>query len=170
MAVTYKDIDLLTQKSTLAGTEKLPVSDTEYLTPAQITEVSEKNLYGITATGSLSYSQTTKTLSGNLYYFRANGVRNTVIINASLNAAGRFILTTGGVVAARPTATATDMNEGEVLLLSINSDGEMTGGILQPILQARAATKIELLTDQAAYDAISTKDSNTLYLIPEETE
>lgn len=38
MAVTYKDIDTLSQKSALAGTEKIPVSDTEYITPAQITE------------------------------------------------------------------------------------------------------------------------------------
>lgn len=36
MAVTYKDINQLTQKGTVAGTEKLPVSDTEYITPAQI--------------------------------------------------------------------------------------------------------------------------------------
>lgn len=36
MAVTYKDIDLLTQKSAVAGTEKIPVSDTQYLTPDQI--------------------------------------------------------------------------------------------------------------------------------------
>lgn len=36
MAVTYKDIDLLSQKSTVTGTEKIPVSDTEYITPAQI--------------------------------------------------------------------------------------------------------------------------------------
>lgn len=36
MAVTYKDIGLLSQKSTVAGTEKIPVSDTEYITPAQI--------------------------------------------------------------------------------------------------------------------------------------
>ena len=36
MSVTYKDIDLLSQKSAVAGTEKLPVSDTEYLTPTQI--------------------------------------------------------------------------------------------------------------------------------------
>ena len=36
MAVTYKDIDLLTQKSVVAGTEKIPVSDTQYITPAQI--------------------------------------------------------------------------------------------------------------------------------------
>lgn len=36
MAITYKDIDLLTQKSAVAGTEKIPVSDTQYLTPAQI--------------------------------------------------------------------------------------------------------------------------------------
>lgn len=36
MAVTYKDIDLLTQKSSVSGTEKLPVSDTQYITPSQI--------------------------------------------------------------------------------------------------------------------------------------
>lgn len=34
---TYKDINLLTQKAAVAGTEKLPVSDTEYITPSQIT-------------------------------------------------------------------------------------------------------------------------------------
>lgn len=36
MAVTYKDIDQLSQKSSVAGTEKIPVSGTQYLTPAQI--------------------------------------------------------------------------------------------------------------------------------------
>ena len=36
MAVTYKDIDDLSQKSMVAGTEKLPVSDTQYITPEQI--------------------------------------------------------------------------------------------------------------------------------------
>ncbi len=36
MSVTYKDIDDLSQKSSVAGTEKIPVSDTNYLTPAQI--------------------------------------------------------------------------------------------------------------------------------------
>lgn len=34
--VTHKDINLLSQKSAVAGTEKIPVSDTEYITPAQI--------------------------------------------------------------------------------------------------------------------------------------
>lgn len=36
MSVTYKDIDQLSQKSSVAGTEKLPVSDTQYITPSQI--------------------------------------------------------------------------------------------------------------------------------------
>ena len=36
MSVTYKDIDELSQKSSIAGTEKLPVSDTQYITPTQI--------------------------------------------------------------------------------------------------------------------------------------
>lgn len=36
MAITYKDINQLSQKSQVAGTEKLPVSDTQYITPNQI--------------------------------------------------------------------------------------------------------------------------------------
>ena len=33
---TYKDINLLSQKAAVVGTEKLPVSDTEYIIPSQI--------------------------------------------------------------------------------------------------------------------------------------
>lgn len=44
MAVTFKDIDLLTQKSAVAGTEKIEVSDTEYITPAQITSGLQKSI------------------------------------------------------------------------------------------------------------------------------
>lgn len=36
MAITYKDINQLSQKSQVAGTEKIPVSDTQYITPNQI--------------------------------------------------------------------------------------------------------------------------------------
>lgn len=36
MAIIHKDINLLTQKQAVAGTEKLPVSATEYITPNQI--------------------------------------------------------------------------------------------------------------------------------------
>lgn len=36
MAITYKDIDTLSQKASVAGTEKIPVSGTEYITPSQI--------------------------------------------------------------------------------------------------------------------------------------
>ena len=41
---TYKDINELTQKSAVAGTEKLPVSDTEFITPKQITADVEDEL------------------------------------------------------------------------------------------------------------------------------
>ena len=41
---TYKDINLLTQKSSVAGTEKLPVSDTEYITPSQIAKLSGEQI------------------------------------------------------------------------------------------------------------------------------
>lgn len=43
---TYKDINLLTQKAAVAGTEKLPVSDTEFITPDQITESLNAQLDG----------------------------------------------------------------------------------------------------------------------------
>lgn len=62
MAITYKDIDLLSQKASLAGTEKLPVSDTEYITPDQILDGLDVITYPsrgseslITAGGVLSY-------------------------------------------------------------------------------------------------------------------
>lgn len=43
MSVIYKDIDDLSQKSAVVGTEKIPVSDTEYITPTQIVgEVTEE--------------------------------------------------------------------------------------------------------------------------------
>ena len=44
MSVTYKDIDQLSQKSSVAGTEKLPVSDTQYITPAQIATCKQVHL------------------------------------------------------------------------------------------------------------------------------
>lgn len=34
--ISFKDINKLSQKSSVAGTEKIPVSDTEYITPQQI--------------------------------------------------------------------------------------------------------------------------------------
>lgn len=36
MEITHKDINLLTQKAQIAGTEKIPVSDMEYVTANQI--------------------------------------------------------------------------------------------------------------------------------------
>ena len=36
MTVVYKDISQLSQKSSVAGTEKIEVSDTQYITPDQI--------------------------------------------------------------------------------------------------------------------------------------
>lgn len=44
MSVTYKDIDQLSQKSAVAGTEKIPVSDTNYLTPSQIATCKQVHL------------------------------------------------------------------------------------------------------------------------------
>lgn len=50
MAVTYKDIGQLSQKSSVAGTEKLPVSDAEYITPSQIVSGLQKSITVSTST------------------------------------------------------------------------------------------------------------------------
>ena len=42
MAVTYKDIDELTQKSSISGTEKIEVSENQYITPEQIAGLAYK--------------------------------------------------------------------------------------------------------------------------------
>ena len=64
MAITYKDIGDLSQKSAVAGTEKLPVSDTEYITPSQITG-DYLPLSGGTMTGSIYLSNSTYIQSKN---------------------------------------------------------------------------------------------------------
>lgn len=53
MAVSYKDIDSLSKKTAVAGTEKIPVSDTEYITPEQISNGS-LSLSGGTMTGAIA--------------------------------------------------------------------------------------------------------------------
>ena len=50
MAVTYKDINQLTQKSSIVGTEKIEVSDTEYITPSQIAGLAGIKVYELTTT------------------------------------------------------------------------------------------------------------------------
>lgn len=59
MTVIHKDIGLLSQKATPAGTEKIPVSDTQYLTTAQIAALAA------TAVVSHGTSDTTFTLPPN---------------------------------------------------------------------------------------------------------
>ena len=54
MAVSYKDISQLSQKSTLEGSEKLVVSDTEYITPSQIRNGMEATNNKVTSLSSSS--------------------------------------------------------------------------------------------------------------------
>ena len=54
MAITHKDINLLTQKATIAGTERLPVSATEFITPDQIVESLDTQING----GDVAFSPT----------------------------------------------------------------------------------------------------------------
>ena len=68
MALSHKDINLLSQKATIAGTEKIPVSDTEYVTTNQI--------------ASLGGGGSTVTVDSALSSTSENPVQNKVIYSA----------------------------------------------------------------------------------------
>lgn len=54
MAITYKSVDSLTQKGSVAGTEKIPVSDTQYITPSQIVSGAESTTNKVQSVSSAS--------------------------------------------------------------------------------------------------------------------
>lgn len=124
MAVTYKDIDQLSQKSAVAGTEKIPVSDTQYLTPAQIATSKQVHL---TDESDMPASPDASTL----YLIDDDGE---VFVSTSVQS-----LTSSQKTQARTNIGAAD---------------------------ASVTPKYVLLADEAAYTALATKDSGTLYLIP----
>lgn len=157
MSVTYKDIDQLSQKSAVAGTEKIPVSDTQYLTPAQIATSKQVHL---TDEGDMPASPDASTLY--LIDDDGSGGGNSNIVH----------LEDESEMPASPDPDT---------LYAIDDDGEVFVSTSQQSLtsaqQAQARTNIGaadasvtpkyvLLADEAAYTALATKDSGTLYLIP----
>lgn len=124
MSVTYKDIDQLSQKSTVAGTEKIPVSDTQYLTPAQIATSKQVHL---TDEGDMPASPDASTLY--------------------------LIDDDGGVAVSTSPQSLTSTQQAQART-NINAP------------DASVTPKYVLLADEAAYTALATKDSGTLYLIP----
>ena len=130
MSVTYKDIDQLSQKSTVSGTEKIPVSDTQYLTPAQIATSKQVHL---TDESDMPASPDASTLY--LIDDDGSGISDVTLGGSSVVSNGVAVLP------AYPTTVAS-----------------MTDASNYP--------KYVLLADEAAYTALATKDSGTLYLIP----
>lgn len=124
MSVTYKDIDQLSQKSTVAGTEKIPVSDTQYLTPNQIATHKRVHLQDESEMPASPDSDT-------MYLIDDDGK---VFVSTSQQS-----LTSAQKQQARENIGAAD---------------------------ASVTPKYVLLADEAAYTALATKDSGTLYLIP----
>jgi len=137
MGVTYKDIDLLTQKSAVAGTEKIPVSDTQYLTPAQIATSKQVHL---TDESDMPASPDPDTL----YVIDDN---EEVLVSTSQQS-----LTSAQQAQARTNIGAAATSDIPTTVAS------MTDASNYP--------KYVLLADEAAYTALATKDSGTLYLIP----
>lgn len=130
MSVTYKDIDQLSQKSTVAGTEKIPVSDTQYLTPAQIATSKQVHLEDESEMPASPDASTLYLIDDD-----GSGVSDVTLGGSSVVSNGVAVLP------AYPTTVAS-----------------MTDASNYP--------KYVLLADEAAYTALATKDSGTLYLIP----
>ena len=137
MAVTYKDIDTLSQKSTVAGTEKLPVSDTQYITPAQIATSKQVHLADESDMPASPDASTLYLIDEEAELF----------VSTSLQS-----LTSSQKTQARSNISA-----------AATSDIPTT---VASMADAANYPKYVLLADEAAYTALATKDSGTLYLIP----
>ena len=124
MSVTYKDIDQLSQKPAVAGTEKIPVTDTQYLTPDQIATHKRVHLQD-------ESDMPASPDAGTLYLIDDD---DEVLVSTSQQS-----LTSAQKQQARENIGAAD---------------------------ASVTPKYVLLADEAAYTALATKDSGTLYLIP----
>lgn len=154
MSVTYKDIDQLSQKSAVAGTEKIPVSDTQYLTPAQIATSKQVHLADESDMPASPDAST-------LYLIDDDG--------SSVNIVH---LEDESEMPASPdpdTLYAID-DDGEVLVSTsaqtLTSAQKAQARTNIGAADASVTPKYVLLADEAAYTALATKDSGTLYLIP----
>lgn len=214
MAVTYKDIDQLTQKASPTGTEKLPVSDTEYITPQQIAGMVEvEDFLSKSSTNPLENGIATRsfieampiepTSEGTNCFMKTDGT----VVTGKSGYAYRVFPVTPGETYAVTSILASGYSNGEIRIaifldgngnvLSYSDEGSLSASVTQyhdymytapadavslvvnfRSTYSRAGTvkkvapphpaclKYVLLADEAAYNALATKDSGTLYLIP----
>jgi len=223
MAVTYKDIDQLTQKASPTGAEKLPVSDTEYITPQQIAGMvevdstpsvhSENPVQNKVATETFIRAGRLTYLSINDGYMKIDGT-TAVVSNHSYAkyevTPGKTYMFSVGFYTGYSTGQmrAVIWLDSSDNVLSYSDEGcnknearhyldvpikapanaayavlnSRTTYVVYPTLKALSWSipektseltndsgylKYVLLADEAAYEALATKDPGTLYLIPE---
>ena len=154
MSVNYVDIGDLSQKSAVAGTEKIVVSDTEYITPNQITG-DYLPLAGGTMTGNISLSNSTYIVSKNSGGTNQNvlGMNNSnqLLIGYGSGGSGYETRLYGNSIQLR---YGTGRTEG--LTLSYSGDTTVTGpsGMQQPL-------KVVRNQSGAQYTAIGFSSSDT---------
>lgn len=124
LSYSLVDTSSPTQKTSVAGTEKVPISDSQYITPSQIATSKQVHLSSESAMPASPDSST-------LYLIDES---SEVFVSTSQQS-----LTTSQKTQARTNIGAAD---------------------------ASNTPKYVLLADESAYDALATKDSGTLYLIP----
>lgn len=195
MAITYKDINQLTQKSQVAGTEKIPVSDTEFITPSQIVDgCPTMEEAGLTEIVWQNITPTARVIASNGNWANPTGQTKSVIIPitplktyrvVAYDSTAIAVLTSGTYGnAGSPVSFATGfsgrivLNDDETysftspsngLYLYLNATDYYTGETnnVRVVEQVDNYPKYVLCANEAAYAAITNKDSGTLYLIPE---
>lgn len=214
MAVTYKDIDQLSQKASPTGTEKLPVSDTEYITPQQIAgmvpmdEFADENsenavknvaicrrfMAGVPMThtsevtgkykkndgsgdanaANYAYRKFTVT-PGETYAFcaRFGSGYTTGAMRAVLwfDASDNFLKAEEYGNSSSASTTYCDYlvvapEDAAYAIVNFRNGWTMSGLLKHVAPPHPSCLKYALMTDEAAYRALATKDSGTLYLIP----
>lgn len=176
MSVVYKDIDLLTQKSTIAGTEKLPVSDTEYVTPNQIAGLATGSITDVTVGGTSVVSNGVAAVPS---IPSAPGTLVTNAATAQTASSGEAMSNTITLHKVAKTGTYSDLINTPTIptvnnsTITIQMNGSTVDTFTTNASSAKTINlggnylKYVLCADEAAYEAIQNKDSGTLYLIPE---
>ncbi len=154
----------------MAGTEKIPVSDTQYLTPAQIATSKQVHL---TDEGDMPASPDASTLY--LIDDDGSGGGNANIVHledesempASPDPDTLYAIDDDGEVFV--STSVQSLTSAQKAQARTNIGAAATSDIPTTVASMTDASnypKYVLLASESAYNALSTKDSGTLYLIP----
>jgi hypothetical protein len=161
----------------MAGTEKIPVSDTQYITPAQIM-ANHLPLAGgsMDSDAYIAFSDYDNVYNAAVTYDGLHAERTYNSVRYKLDAVPNYLAIYSGSDHARykydsilRRLNGTDYNinlPSAAGTLALTSDIPTVPTNVSAFTNDANYVKYVLCADQAAYNAIANKDSGTLYLIP----